>query len=204
MLRAAINYHRNRLAAWGIGSPDRPWDRIPAYHGPAVHEALDALPEEAFLLRRFDPAAKALIGAVNAGPHLSERHFVPEDELPASRMRGRVLAGADIPIRLRLANFVSAADFVSWEHGRGRGALKSDQGMQRDSSELIRDYASMLTVAPALGKVAAYVQPNGMTLFQTMEGSHRTAAAMRRGEETIGTELLYVLQTETSLINLPR
>lgn len=100
----------------------------------------------------------------------------------------------DIPTSL----VVSAAGFGSW---LGRDDSFGNQGMGEKSVSLpnfmpsarrslslhaIKAYASHPTALPPVTEVAVYIQPNGLAYAGNVSGdSHRIAAAVLRGQETI-------------------
>ena len=146
-------------------------------------------------LRSGDARAKELIDAIKDSPKLAARHFLREFEVQELINHGdeghRIMIAAvqdDPPIEVPLDNFVSAQGFRSWEEGRG-GVDKVDKTSpelaRRTSQATVEEYANRSTQAPPIEAVSGFVQPNGLVLFVTEMGSHRTAAAIYRGDATI-------------------
>lgn len=81
--------------------------------------------------------------------------------------------------RVPTGMFVTAMGLDSWE-GRAPGSKKD--GLP--SKEVIKDYASRETTPPPLDHVSAYILPDGRVFFRS-DSSHRTAAAILRGDPYI-------------------
>ncbi len=95
------------------------------------------------------------------------------------------------PMEVPLGMFVNAASFDSW-HGRPTGVMKDG----RPSNEVIQDYAGRETQPPPVEASTMYLLPDGRVFFRS-ENSHRTAAAISRGDEHIQVEgrvRVYVLK----------
>jgi hypothetical protein len=94
-------------------------------------------------------------------------------------------------IKIPIDLVVCAAGFVNWT-GRSKDKTKtwvSRYGDQETTSlDVIKHYASLSTPLPEVRMVNMYIQPDGKVFFNNGSGdSHRIAAAMLRGEETIET-----------------
>lgn len=102
---------------------------------------------------------------------------------------------------------VSASGFESWE---GRSPLydkswESDYGHGHMSSiNVIKHYAGLSTELPPVGLIRIFVQPDGrMFADNGSEDSHRIAAAMLRGDETIKTKEADVYKVERNYLDGP-
>lgn len=162
----------------------------------------------ALMMHPADERATALLASLAATELPVQQRFIGQQKLDEAMSdvgqrifidRGR----HDEPIRLPVHNFVSAYGMQSWEGGRKRGVLKeNDEGKVLQSAEIIADYAQRTTQAPPIERVHAYIQPNGIALYATEGGSHRTAAAVLRGDQAIQANSLIVHQIATNFVNV--
>lgn len=161
----------------------------------------------ALMLSPDDERVAPLVEGLVASEQPQQQQFIDLQRLdagvpdPGQRIfieRGR----NDDPISLPVHNFVSAYGIRSWSRGREQNILKTnDQGEVLTSDEVIADYAQRTTQAPPIERVHAYIQPNGITLYVTESGVHRTAAAILRGDRMIQTNSLIVHQLGANLVN---
>lgn len=140
-------------------------------------------------------------------PRLQEQHFINREALlgdveDTSQALVIETEGGS-PLTLPVRNFVSAEGFQSWGEARGTNTPKlNEHGERVNSAALLKDYASRVTQAPPIQKVIGFVQPNGLILYTTREGSHRTGAAVMRGDETIQAKTLSLLMLSRNVIGL--
>jgi hypothetical protein len=112
------------------------------------------------------------------------------------------------PVEIPLTNVVSAGGFDNWggrDGGSGRKSLAED-GDDRvvSSAEVIKRYAEKETGIPPISGITAYIQPNGMVVYDVPNDNHRTAAAMVKGDKTIKLEGAMVVGKLTKDILQPR
>jgi hypothetical protein len=162
---------------------------------------MEAKPKS-IIFKSSDTRAKEVLESVCSSPVLQERHFVDKDELLNKADEARVIkikrTPGDPPIELPLGNFVSADAFKSWEEGRGKGYTKREEGQHESqgSKDILYAYASRTTEAPPIESVVGLVQPNGLVVYIAAQGSHRTGAAIIRGDKTIKTNNLELMPVE--------
>lgn len=110
------------------------------------------------------------------------------------------------PLEVPLDLIVDAAGFDSWRGRAGLGSYKVVEGEYSraygggniHSEDLIKHYASLTTELPSVTHINIYVQPDGVMFANNGEGdSHRIAAAILRGQQTIKTSLLTVIPIDT-------
>ncbi len=156
-------------------------------------------------LSRTEWGGKKLVGGLAETSQLSAQTFIDKRRLHelAGEHGVSVEARSDEPlIKIPTANFVYAEGFTSW---KGRSGTKQEDvvgATNRSSAKVIADFASRETPAPPLDRVVGYVQPNGVVLYASADGAHRTAAAIVRGDEFIQTTRLELHQLEANLISL--
>lgn len=162
----------------------------------------------ALALRASDERAQSVVRSIAQGAQLGERAFVDGSQIKqAVSDPGRRIfietGGDDTPLELPLANFVSAENFSSWE-GRKDTNKVDERGVARPSTDVVQEYANRGSEgAPPIERVQGYIQPNGMIIFATGSGSHRTAAAVRRGDQTIKAKSLVLQEVDQDFIPLP-
>lgn len=165
--------------------------------------------ERAIILDTREGHAAALIHTLETrAPRMHDQHFITRDTLLAQTPdRSQAIILESDPegpfMHLPVRNFVYAEGFVSWQEGRGHNVKKVDEhGVRTPSSELLRSYAARTTQAPPLEKVVGFVQPNGLVLYTTRQGSHRTAAAIARGDQSVEVRTLSLLMLEDNIVSL--
>lgn len=112
------------------------------------------------------------------------------------------------PYEVPLSAVVSAAGFDSWE-GRNPRQYKSWNskygGGDMKSLAVIKHYAGLETELPPVGKMNVYVQPDGQVFCDNNSGdSHRIAAAILRGQDTIKADELEFILLEKNLVEGPK
>lgn len=114
------------------------------------------------------------------------------------------------PMELPLDLFVYAAGFDSWNGREGPGDIKKPGGDYSEfyeeaglsSQDLIKHYASLPSDIPAISKAVVYVQPDGTMFADNSNGdSHRIAAAILRGQESIGAHNITLVPIEENIIS---
>lgn len=204
-----------RLAAAGIviGSRNRHPAHSNNYSGPAASEALqsvrqqlrESIPDQAdkpFVLRVPDPSLVSILRALNESPRLEKQRFVDIDQ-SEKRFVGALVGNRDSPLRVPVANIVHAPDFMSWEAGLGPGQSKIDEGgLPHNSRKLIRRY-SRIPDLPPIEHVAALIQPNDLVVYSILEGRHRAAATIQRGEPYVNAECISICQLTENVLPLP-
>lgn len=107
-----------------------------------------------------------------------------------------------------LRTIVAAAGFESWQ-GRGKNgeadkSISSKHFGMRErtkSIEAIKHYASLPSALPAVDQVYVYIQPDGKVFADNGGGdSHRIAAAMLRGDNSIRANNVSVLLLENNIL----
>lgn len=160
---------------------------------------------DSLLLDPDDERAVQLLDYFQAGPRLDGSHFLgrpfPKQDDHRPKLLLEVLPRHQ-PIELPLANFVYERQ-GGWLNARGNAQKRDDQGRLRDSRHVIEEYAARSTEAPPIEKVAAYIQPNGLVLYEPVAGLHRTAAAVMRGDPSIKTKSLEIRTLDANLMPLP-
>lgn len=172
------------------------------------------VPENSVLaLSSSDERSKQVETAVlQEAPRLHQRRFFdPRDYAPNQAQQIVIMAQSkDPPIELPLSNFVFAEGFSSWK-GRGQGGAAgkmNDEGIRTTSQNVVEDYAGRETEAPPIEYVEGYVQPNGLILYVTRGGSHRTAAAIQKADRlnqsdaTIKTNRLHLKSIDRNIVSL--
>lgn len=113
----------------------------------------------------------------------------------------------DVPTGL----MVYAAGFDSW-HGRGKNGRPDGDAEHSVTSiaypsvpgrsiNSIRYYAGLATPLPPVSRIYAYIQPDGRVFADNGSGdSHRIAAAMLRGDESVRAEQVLVCLLDRNLI----
>jgi len=177
----------------------------------AIYERLGTMERapKALALNVEAPQATAIQEAALAGPRMDETHFMqlsevdqhlPEDDkwVMITREKGQG------PIELPVKNFVYAAQLGSWQAGRVERGKVDEAGRTVESRDVIENYRNREAhTAPPLERVSGYVQPNGLILYATESGAHRTAAAVLRGDETIKTDSLRLYKLADNIVPLP-
>ncbi len=155
------------------------------YDGPSINDLLDeyATNEASFVLSPASREARMLALALRQGPRLSSPLFAIHG-MPCGTESIQIKARSEWPVALPTNNFVFAPEMNNWVDGRG--CPKYIGGRTVESRQLIADYARQSTLAPPIGEVIAHVQPNNLVLYSVnLDGAHRTAAAMLRGDEGV-------------------
>lgn len=162
----------------------------------------------ALALRASDERAQSVVRSIAQETQTDERTFIDGKQInqavfdPGKRIFIET-EGDDEPLELPLANFVSAESFSSWE-GRKDTEKVDESGVARASGDVVQDYANRSNEgAPPIERVQGYIQPNGMIIFATGSGSHRTAAAISRGDPTIKTKSLVLQEIDQNFVPLP-
>lgn len=124
--------------------------------------------------------------------YLLQKEFTSFGFLSGQRVESsnKIRLWTDEPVKIPVANVVSAGGFSSWS---GRDGGSGDKEYTRSSGEhgvgrslnAIIDYAERETPLPPVDGVDAYVQPNGVVVFGVENSNHRTAAAIARGSEEL-------------------
>ncbi len=107
-------------------------------------------------------------------------------------------------ITIPLDLVVKAAGFDDWR-GRDPRIAKSWSSKYGDgegkSVDVIKHYAGLSSELPPVGSMRMFIQPNGKIFFDNGGGdSHRIAAAILRGQETIETRIVDVYQLKKDYI----
>lgn len=173
------------------------------YISGARYGYMEAKPDS-LKVRPSDPRSNTLLGQIQASPRFTRRTFF--DVAAAGLLRGEqnrtiVIESMvrDLPLELPLDNFVYASRFLSWKEGRGAYVDKVEdnhEAIKRSSHETIEAYKQRTTPAPPIEAVVGFVQPNGIIFFATERGSHRTGAAVARGDTIIKTKKLQLIPIE--------
>jgi hypothetical protein len=143
--------------------------------------------------KEADDAAQALVSSATNADVANQAHlFVSQKVMSPHEVRasdqGHTLAiKPSRPIAVPIGMFINALALESWR-GRSAGIYKED----RPSHEVIEEYAAMTSPPPPIDTATAYLLPDGRVLFSGQE-AHRTAAAIRRGDQHIEVIRLYVL-----------
>jgi len=110
------------------------------------------------------------------------------------------------PITIPLSNIVTASGLDSWQgrgiQGRGEKVSAYDN-ISRSSAETIAMYADIKTPLPPVESAKAYIQPNGLVFYGVSAGNHRTAAALRRGDQDTAVTSLTIQLTGENYFDLP-
>lgn len=144
--------------------------------------------------------------------YLSKKNFVRDINVSHDETTGYSLdieAPRHQSLSVRLDLMVRAAGFDSW-HGRGKDgpngnaskAVSASYGVWPSTSlDTIKHYAALPSELPAVGRVYAYVQPDGQVFCDNGSGdSHRIAAAILRGDEFIQTDALEIIILKRNLL----
>jgi hypothetical protein len=161
-------------------------------------------------LKSSDSRAQGVIKILDNSPRLTDRYFVDKRELLNKTDESRVIkierTPGDPSVELPLSNFVSAELFESWSEGRVNGISKKEEGdsdnTKYSSRDRIDNYASRATEIPPIESVVGLVQPNGLTVYIVAQGSHRTAAAIKRGDLSIKTDNLILAPLEINYFEI--
>jgi hypothetical protein len=167
-------------------------------------------------LDRNDERTQSIEGLFATGPKLEAGSWIYGIRPDDGDLRSVYINSAQEPLQIPASNVVHAKGIDSWE-GRennrfSRTPDSSDRevkrskhdGVMRTSAETIDYYAGMDTPIPPVDSMAAYVQPNGLVLYVVGDGSHRAAAMLKQGSETIPTKELTVMMADRNYIDLPQ
>lgn len=143
--------------------------------GPDINTVLDSY-ERRTDLAPDSPEADRLVEAMRHCQPLEKPTFMSSRVFAHGPTVAIISASVAHPVSLPTRNFISAPAMIDWDHGRDTTT----------SRRKIRAYTRHSSQAPPIGMVAAYVQPDGRTLFSAIQdGAHRIAAAHLRGDPTI-------------------
>lgn len=153
------------------------------------------------------------IGEVKS--YLASRLFIDEEKvhdfkngLPYEDGSPRriTMEAKDEPFQIPLANVVSLQGFDSWL-GRGSGGEAAHERrsgfgeVKGRSIDTIMHYASLPTEIPEVSEVHMYIQPDGKVFFDNGSGdSHRIAAAVLRGQESIGAKKITTIPISENIL----
>lgn len=150
---------------------------------------MESHPEQLWLDLVDDEKVAPIRDVIEASPLLTRQQFVgsvPDvSDGPVIILDGDKVHTISIPT----SNLIHATSFESWEAGRGGGKM-SDSGDIPTSAAVIDDYAFRNAPVPPLEQVYGYIQPSGTIVYAVSEGTHRAAAAIKRGEQTVATQQL--------------
>ncbi len=151
-----------------------------------------------------DTRAESLQAMLVSGPKLARGTWL--DHVNSDSLRSVLIEAKDEPIIIPTSNIVNAGGMDSWQ-GRGINGMSEKESQHdnvvRTSIDTIEMYADMHSIPPPVESATAYVQPNGVVFYAVSNGAHRTAAAMRRGDETIATTQLKVQLIERNCFDMP-
>lgn len=140
--------------------------------------------------------------------YLDGRIFTDATPTTSGKGRIQILTKPGEALEVPLDLFIEAAGFDSWHGREGAGSHKDVLGQYAGeydrkihSSDLIKHYASLPSELPSISEVIVYVQPDG-TMFANNGGgdSHRLAAAILRGQESVKADTITVIPVDTNFL----
>lgn len=144
--------------------------------------------------------------------YLKSKRFTEPYDIRQEGQRKIQIEAADDPVDIPLDMLVNAEGFDSWEGRDGqRGAEKRVQSQyssfynaKSKSLDVIKHYASLPTEIPPVSTISLFVQPNGVIFGDNdMGDSHRIAAALLRGDETIKANSVVIRAVDRDIFELP-
>lgn len=136
--------------------------------------------------------------------HLASRRFIDTHTFGFDCNSVTIEKTPGKPYEVPLSAVVSAAGFDSWEgrdprHGKNWSSSYGSGGMK--SLAVIKHYAGLETEIPPVNTMHVYIQPDGQIFCDNGSGdSHRIAAAMLRGQDTIQADKLEFVLLKDNLV----
>ena len=196
---AQHNLGKDTLDFWGPEADKLVSDLLTT--SPLINDGIDRQHE-------LPPAARESADPGEFLDYLGRKLFIDPALFNRSRNQAhrKLRLMLDEPVQIPVANVVSAGGFDSWQ-GRGKGG-KADKNYTNSegvhltgrSINAIIDYAKRPTDLPSLEGIVAYVQPNGVTIYEVDVSNHRMAAAIARGQETVAVDNIVIVSVDHNFV----
>ncbi len=182
-------------------------ERSRAYHQLEFRLHNTHLESQAMLcLDGADRRTQEITTLLHAAPRLERGTWHPVVAVDFDSQPQLFIEAHNHPIEIPVDSIVDAATFISW-NGRGVGGrtkkVSEYDDITRTSAATIDYYVSLGAGAPPVEEATGFVQPNGLVFYAVDAGSHRAAAAIKRGDEMLSTVRLNLYELQADVFDIP-